>query len=40
MPVDHPRHPGQAALEQLRLDELLDELGALGADDVAAQELA
>src|SRR3954468_19539759 len=40
MAVDDPRDLGVAALEGLGVDELLDELGRLRADDVAADELA
>src|SRR4051812_48854460 len=38
--VDDPRHLGVAALQRLRVDELLDELGGPRADDVAADQLA
>ena len=38
--VDDARDLGIAALEQLGVDELLDELGRLRADDVAAEQLA
>ena len=31
---------GVAALQRLGVDELLDQLGRLGADDVAAEQLA
>src|SRR6185436_9561806 len=38
--VDHAGDFGVAALDELDVDELLDELGGLGADDVAAEQLA
>src|SRR3954465_5656383 len=38
--VDDARDLGVAALEELDVDELLDELGGAGADDVAAEHLA
>ena len=40
MAVDDARDLGVAALERLGVDELLDQLGRLGADDVAAEQLA
>ena len=38
--VDHARDLGVAALERADVDELLDQLGRLRADDVAAEQLA
>ena len=38
--MDDARDLGVAALERLGVDELLDQLGRLGADDVAAEQLA
>ena len=38
--VDHPRDLAEAALERPHVDELLDQLGRLRADDVAAEQLA
>src|SRR5918999_3788433 len=38
--VDDPRDLREAALEQLRVHELLDQLGRARADDVAADHLA
>ena len=38
--VDDARHLGVAALERAHVDELLDQLGRLRADDVAAEQLA
>ena len=38
--VDDPRYLGVPALEQLGVDELLDQFGRFGADDVAAEQLA
>ena len=38
--VDDARDLGVAALERADVDELLDQLGRLGADDVAAEQLA
>src|SRR3954452_15968056 len=38
--VDHARDLGVAALQRPRVDELLDHLRALRADDVAAEQLA
>src|SRR3954463_5918006 len=40
MAVDDARHLGEAALERLGVDELLDELGRARADDVATDHLA
>ena len=39
MAVDDACNLGVAALEQLGVDQLLDQLCGLGADDVCAQEL-
>ena len=39
MPVDRAREVGVSALEQPDVDELLNELGGLAADDVPADEL-
>ena len=40
MAVDDPRDLGEAALEVAGVDELLDQVGRLDADDVAAEQLA
>ena len=40
MAVDDARELGVTALQQLDVDQLLDQLGRLRADDVAAQQLA
>src|SRR3954454_14343169 len=40
MAVHDPRHLWEAALERLRVDELLDQLGGARADDVPADQLA
>src|SRR4051794_27260177 len=40
MAVDHAGQLGVAALQRADVDELLDELGRLRADDVAAEQLA
>src|SRR5919199_5571378 len=40
MAVDDPRDLRVAALERARVDQLLDQLGRLRADDVAAEQLA